>query len=98
MTFLFDREKAMAALEGFEAGWGGTIEERMARDFAAWKAGANRPPPEGAAEGLTEPEVQAPSINASIASWVWGWLNRSDASSVGKEGVSTCRSRCPPIH
>src|SRR3546814_15698607 len=49
MTFLFDREKAMAALEGFEAGWGGTIEERMARDFAAWKAGANRPPPEGAA-------------------------------------------------
>src|SRR3546814_8934060 len=31
MTFLFDREKAMAALEGFEAGWGGTIEERMAR-------------------------------------------------------------------
>src|SRR3546814_5659879 len=49
MTFLFDREKAMAALEGFEAGWGGAIEERMARDFAAWKAGAGRPPPEDAA-------------------------------------------------
>src|SRR3546814_5414138 len=30
---------------------------------------------EVAAEGLTEPEVQAPSIHASIASWVRGWLN-----------------------
>src|SRR3546814_3339782 len=27
MTFLFDREKAMAALEGFEAGWGGARSE-----------------------------------------------------------------------
>src|SRR3546814_8795215 len=26
MTFLFDRGKAMAALEGVEAGWGGAIE------------------------------------------------------------------------
>jgi penicillin-binding protein 2 len=49
MTYMFDRDKAMTALEGFETGWGGTIEERMARDFAIWKAGANRPPPEGAA-------------------------------------------------
>lgn len=46
-TFLYDREKAMAALEGFEAGWGGTIQERMDRDYAAWKAGAAvRPDPE----------------------------------------------------
>lgn len=44
MTFLFDREKAMEALEGFEAGWGGTIKERMDRDYAAWKAGASRGP------------------------------------------------------
>jgi len=40
MTFLFDREKAMEALETFEAGWGGTIKERMDRDYAAWKSGA----------------------------------------------------------
>lgn len=40
-TFLYDREKAMAALEGFEAGWGGNIKERMDRDYAAWKAGAS---------------------------------------------------------
>jgi len=46
MTFLFDRDKAMAALTDYEAGWGGTIEERMARNFAAWKAGATQPDPE----------------------------------------------------
>ena len=44
MTFLFDREKAMEALETFEAGWGGTIQERMDRDYAAWKAGASSDP------------------------------------------------------
>ncbi|KQZ76469.1 penicillin-binding protein 2 [Sphingopyxis sp. Root214] len=45
MTFLFDREKAMEALETFETGWGGTIKERMDRDYAAWKAGASQPDP-----------------------------------------------------
>jgi len=45
MTFLFDREKAMEALTTFEAGWGGTIKERMDRDYAAWKAGASKPDP-----------------------------------------------------
>lgn len=43
-TFLYDREKAMEALETFEAGWGGTIKERMDRDYAAWKAGASSDP------------------------------------------------------
>ncbi|MGN6596847.1 penicillin-binding protein 2 [Sphingopyxis terrae] len=44
-TFLYDREKAMEALTAFEAGWGGTIKERMDRDYAAWKAGMARPDP-----------------------------------------------------
>jgi penicillin-binding protein 2 len=39
LTFLYDREKAMASLEAFEAGWGGSIEERMARQYAAFQAG-----------------------------------------------------------
>ncbi len=47
MTFLFDREKAREALETFEAGWGGTIKERMDRDYAAWKAGASSDPEPG---------------------------------------------------
>ncbi|APZ98459.1 penicillin-binding protein 2 [Sphingopyxis sp. QXT-31] len=44
MTFLYDREKAMEALETFEAGWGGTIKERMDRDYMAWKTGASSDP------------------------------------------------------
>ena len=36
-TFLYDREKAMAALETLEAGWGGDIPTRMARDFAGFQ-------------------------------------------------------------
>ncbi len=47
MTFLFDREKAMEALTTFEAGWGGTIKERMDRDYAAWKSGASSDPDPG---------------------------------------------------
>lgn len=47
MTYLYDREKAMAALEGFEGGWGGTIKERMDRDYAAWKSGASSDPDPG---------------------------------------------------
>jgi penicillin-binding protein 2 len=47
MTFLFDREKAMEALDTFEAGWGGTIKERMDRDYAVWKSGASSDPDPG---------------------------------------------------
>ncbi|MBL9066812.1 MAG: penicillin-binding protein 2 [Sphingopyxis sp.] len=43
-TFLYDREKAMEALETFEAGWGGNIKERMDRDYGAWKSGASSDP------------------------------------------------------
>jgi len=38
MTFLYDRDKAMAALEGMEQGWGGNIETRMEKQMAAYKA------------------------------------------------------------
>lgn len=37
LTFLFDRERAMASLLELEKGWGGTIAERMAADAAAWR-------------------------------------------------------------
>jgi penicillin-binding protein 2 len=49
MTFLFDREKAMATLESLEAGWGGTPEQRLTRDLARFReaqsAPAAPPPP-----------------------------------------------------
>jgi hypothetical protein len=33
----------MASLEALEAGWGGGIEERMARQYAAFQAGQGVP-------------------------------------------------------
>jgi penicillin-binding protein 2 len=36
LTFLYDREQAMASLEVLEAGWGGTIEQRMAARYNAY--------------------------------------------------------------
>ncbi|WP_223276680.1 penicillin-binding protein 2 [Sphingomonas daechungensis] len=38
MTYLFDKEKAMAALAPLEEQWGGTLAERNARQLAAFKA------------------------------------------------------------
>ena len=37
LTYLFDRERAMASLLELEKGWGGTISERMASDADAWR-------------------------------------------------------------
>jgi penicillin-binding protein 2 len=36
LTFLYDREQAMTSLEALEAGWGGTIEQRMAAKYNAY--------------------------------------------------------------
>jgi penicillin-binding protein 2 len=38
MTFMFDPAKAMATLETMEAGWGGDIRTRMAREATAYRA------------------------------------------------------------
>jgi penicillin-binding protein 2 len=45
MTFLYDREKALSVLAGYEAGWGGNIETRMAHSLAAFQNMAANPPP-----------------------------------------------------
>lgn len=45
MTYLFDRDAAMASLESREAGWGGSLEERMARKLAAFKTSQGVPQP-----------------------------------------------------
>jgi penicillin-binding protein 2 len=45
LTFLYDREQAMASLEALEAGWGGNIEQRMAAKYAAYQGQAAPPPP-----------------------------------------------------
>jgi penicillin-binding protein 2 len=38
MTYLFDKEKAYAALAPLEEQWGGTLAERNARQLAAFKS------------------------------------------------------------
>jgi penicillin-binding protein 2 len=38
MTFLFDPVKAMDVLDGFEKGWGGTPQQRMAARYATYAA------------------------------------------------------------
>lgn len=38
LTYLYDQERAMEALEGYEAGWGGDIATRMARQEAEFRA------------------------------------------------------------
>ena len=37
LTFLYDKQKAIAALQTFEQSIGGTLEERAARKTAAWR-------------------------------------------------------------
>jgi penicillin-binding protein 2 len=48
MTFLFDRERAMAALAPLEEQWGGDIAARMARRAREWEARPAGTPPSGA--------------------------------------------------
>jgi penicillin-binding protein 2 len=48
MTFLFDRDKALASLESLEAGWGGSLETRMEAARRAWEQRAETPPPPAA--------------------------------------------------
>jgi penicillin-binding protein 2 len=38
MTYLFDQQKALAALAPLEQQWGGTLAERNARQLAAFKS------------------------------------------------------------
>jgi penicillin-binding protein 2 len=45
MTYLFDKDKAMARLLPLEQSWGGNIAERMARRAAAWAASGGAPAP-----------------------------------------------------
>src|SRR5690348_1261362 len=44
ITFLYDKQKALASLEAFEQSLGGTLDERLARKNAAWRAANGLPP------------------------------------------------------
>ena len=44
ITYLYDKQKALAALDVFEQSIGGTLEERVARKTAAWRSANGLPP------------------------------------------------------
>jgi penicillin-binding protein 2 len=44
LTFLYDKQKAIAALQSFEQSIGGTLAERSERKTAAWRAANGLPP------------------------------------------------------
>ncbi|MEG3175297.1 penicillin-binding protein 2 [Sphingomonas sp. RB3P16] len=69
MTYLFDRERAMASLVEGEATWGGDIRTRMAAENAAYRAAANAPPLAVGAQterDATAP-TEAPAVTAAAA-------------------------------
>lgn len=59
ITYLFDRERAMASLLEGEKTWGGDIRTRMAAETAAYRAAANAPPIAVGAQ--TEFDASAPT-------------------------------------
>jgi penicillin-binding protein 2 len=59
LTFLYDREKAMAMLEPLEKAWGGTIKERMAIKMQHYKAKV------ALEEAIRRGEVILPQENAA---------------------------------
>ncbi|WP_242146376.1 penicillin-binding protein 2 [Sphingomonas sp. BAUL-RG-20F-R05-02] len=69
MTYLFDRDKAMATLAEYEPTWGGDIRTRMTAEAAAYRAAANAPPPAQAVQtelNATAP-TDAPAVHAATA-------------------------------
>jgi len=69
MTYLFDRDKAMATLAELEPTWGGDIRTRMAAEATTYRAAANAPSPSVAVEtelNATAP-TEAPAVNAASA-------------------------------
>lgn len=69
LTFLYDRTQALETLASLEAGWGGTMRDRLQRRYAAYKAAAGDPtaiapastPDAASAAGGTTPTTTAPA-------------------------------------
>ena len=69
MTYLFDKDRALASLAEGEPTWGGDIQTRMAAESAAYRAAANAPPLAVGAQtelDATAP-TDAPAVHAAAA-------------------------------
>ncbi len=97
LTYLFDPEKGMAALSALEAGWGGTLQERMARQAAEWKAAAAAPPaPTSAAEAAANSSTTASNANATAKSGAPATPPGGNVSAPASPPVETAATP-PPI-
>ncbi len=74
MTYLFDRDRALASLAELEPTWGGDIRTRMAAQSAAYRTAANAPSPIAAAQ--TEDDADAATDAPAVAAAT----NAADAS------------------
>jgi penicillin-binding protein 2 len=81
MTFMFDPAKAMATLEQMEAGWGGDIATRMAREATAYRA-AHSPEAAAAAAAAAEAENAANAANGAAES------NATDISNAARPAAA----------
>lgn len=78
MTYLFDKPRAMKALEEVEPTWGGDIRTRMAAQEAAYRAATNVPAPAQAV--ATETNAPAPTAAPAVR-------QATDASSASQEAT-----------
>lgn len=78
MTYLFDKPRAMKALEEVEPTWGGDIRTRMAAQEAAYRAATNAPAPAQAV--ATETNAPAPTAAPAVR-------QATDASSASQEAT-----------
>ncbi len=78
MTYLFDKPRAMKALEEVEPTWGGDIRTRMAAQEAAYRAATNAPTPAQAV--ATETNAPAPTAAPAVR-------RATDASSASQEAT-----------
>lgn len=70
LTFLYDRDLAMRNLTALEAGWGGTMRERLQRRYESYKAQSGAPssaptPPADPAKAMIDSATSSsPPVNA----------------------------------
>ncbi|MDB5703794.1 MAG: penicillin-binding protein 2 [Sphingomonas bacterium] len=69
LTYLLDRERALASLAEVEPTWGGDIKTRMAAQTEAYRVAANAPPPIAAAatEVDADAATDAPAVEAATS-------------------------------
>jgi penicillin-binding protein 2 len=80
MTYMFDKERAMAMLAEIEPTWGGDIETRMAAEEAAYREAQNPPP----ASVATKNDDVAPTDSNAVEA-ATNLANQTQAAMAGED-------------